>query len=263
MKRRLSDSKFRNIEYIINSGGEPTLEPLLIEYLKAEHEALPKAKLQLSTNGLLPEKVIQAAMEMRKVDVCLDVGLSLDGVGSEHDRIRGVQGNFEKIDQLIKNLYGIANVTAGATLTDQTIHDNMEAYQYARQHQLPFLYHWLNESTFYSNQNCKYTTRNIQKAVMQLPKSLYRKMWLESLNGKKPQFKCKALQTFAVLKADGSLAPCLTFWNYPESEKARQAVKNCEGCLNNWAVNWSLQSYPLRYPLYLYALRRKIFADKL
>ncbi len=260
---------FQRVEYIINSGGEPTCEAKLLSYLQEEHAALPKARLQLSTNGLLPTTMIEVATAMLNEGAKLDVGISLDGVGADHDIIRGVKGNFEKVDRLLQELPKYSNVTVGATLTDQTLKPNFDALRYASERNIPFMFHWLNTSEFYENTKTEYTTKSICEAVLQLPASLYRDLWVRSLLGNTQRLRCKALQDFAIIRNNGDVVPCLTLWNQPVGNignrpiinagqlvQAKKLVKACVGCLNNWAVSWSLQSYPLKYPVYWWKLKQ-------
>lgn len=262
---------FKNVEYIINSGGEPTLREDLLDFLLAEHYAMPKATLQLSTNGLLPEKVVEVAKEMKKRNISFEVGVSLDGVGEDHDRIRGVKGNFKKVEQLTRVLKDMGvPVSLGATLTVETCKQNMEAKAYAERVGVPFLFHWFNRSTFYGN--CGLGMREtvtLANAVAGLPASLYRDMWLKHLHGKKQGFRCYALNSFMVVKCNGDVAPCLTYWDkvtgnvfdgeqfwcsVKACETRDVTVKYCKGCLNNWGVIWSLRS--MYYPLLWYKIKR-------
>jgi MoaA/NifB/PqqE/SkfB family radical SAM enzyme len=44
-----------------------------------------------------------------KNGITLDVGVSLDGIGEVHDKIRGVPGNFAKADWLLHKLVELKN----------------------------------------------------------------------------------------------------------------------------------------------------------
>jgi MoaA/NifB/PqqE/SkfB family radical SAM enzyme len=281
----LRDKLFENVEYVINSGGEPMMRPDIKQVFKAEHEALPRSRLQLSTNGLMPDRTLDL-VEYVLFDLhCpLDVGVSLDGVGSAHDASRGVRGNFDSVDKLLRGLVALKrehalgdmlNITAGATLTDQTCGHLDQAYQYADSLGVPFMCHWFNQSDFYGNSRETDRTSAIVRGAVEkyVPHGIYQEMWLESLKtGSLRDFNCFALQTFLVLKCNGSVAPCLSLWetvigNLRETspqkvwtdaatKKARSIVSHCKGCLNSWGVGWSLAtSY---YPLLSYELKRRI-----
>lgn len=253
----LTDPMFKNVCYVINSGGEPTLQPKLLDFLEVEHKACPNARLQLSTNGLLPERVLAVARAMSEIGCRLDVGLSLDGVGEEHDRIRGVKENFEKVEYLFQELPKYANVAAGATLTLKNYKANIRAFEYAKEHGIPFIFHWLNSGSFYKNTATELKdVKRIASAVGLMQPSLYRSMWLNHLKGKPLKFRCKTLRDFLVLKLNGDVAPCLSHWDmvvgnvFDKSPSAilkgvgqyRKRLSDCV-CLNNWGVKWSLTKF--------------------
>ncbi len=265
IKRILSSSLFKNVCYIINSGGEPSVRSDVLEVFLAEHEALPQATLQFSTNALLPDRVLSTAKELCSRKIKTEVGISLDGVGEAHDKIRGVKGNFQKVDYLVKKLQEMKiPVTLGATLTFKNLENNVQAKNYADTLKVPFLYHWFNVSGFYGNEQSDRKSKPNKQAEMMnaikttIPSGPYRDMWMEEIQGVKQRFVCFAVNTFAVLKCNGDIAPCLSLWNKnignvrntdPEtvwkSKKAREIrreIKNCEGCLNSWGVGWSLST---------------------
>jgi MoaA/NifB/PqqE/SkfB family radical SAM enzyme len=267
----LSHRLFKNVRYILNSGGEPTVRSDFYEILLAEHRALPEATLQISTNGLLPQRVLDIAA---KADFKLEVGISLDGVGEDHDRIRGVKGNFTCVEKLVTGLKELkVNFSLGATLTGKDLACNLEAQEWTCERGVPFVWHWFNVSPFYDNcENDGCDWMGMRKIVGSMDPSLYRDLWLRSFSDKNPRFKCFALNSFAVLKCNGSLAPCLSLWddnvgNVLEEDawkvwmgeravETRKKIADCKGCLNSWSCQWSLQT--LYYPNLLYKVKHKI-----
>jgi MoaA/NifB/PqqE/SkfB family radical SAM enzyme len=265
----LSNNIFRNVDYIINSGGEPSIIDLA-GFLRAEHKALPKATLQVSTNGLLPDKVFDAVESAVSDGAKVEVGISLDGVGESHDMIRGVKGNFEHVDYLIRKLKPLCQVTVGSTLTDRTVkYGNVMVY-YTKNTGVPFMWHWANQSAFYGDGVANVSKENAEKALCLVPNSYYKSMWLRSLNGKPQKFRCSALTSFAVIKCSGEVVPCLSHWNrsignmltddpqriWRGAKEQRRFVKSCSGCLNSWGCGWSLQQQYT--PLLKYAIKRRI-----
>jgi MoaA/NifB/PqqE/SkfB family radical SAM enzyme len=265
IRRILSSSLFRDVCYIINSGGEPTVRSDVLEVFLAEHEALSQATLQFSTNALLPERVLSTVSELKSRNIKVEVGISLDGVGDAHDAIRGVKGNFQKVDYLTKKLIQMQiPVSLGATLTVKNLKNNIKAKEYAKTINTLFMFHWFNTSGFYGNEqsasikdNSK-TDEMIKAVKTTMPPGPYRDMWIKEFKGIQPKFRCFAVNTFAVLKCNGDIAPCLSLWNKtignarnddPEaiwrSKKAqeiRKEIRHCNGCLNSWGVGWSLSS---------------------
>lgn len=273
----LKQQLFRKVGYIINSGGEPSLRNDLKQLLEAEHSALPDARLQFSTNGLVVDRISNLVDFVENELKCgLDVGVSLDGVGESHDKIRGVRGNFEKVHRLLNELilrkqsgYDL-NISIGSTLTNETVGNADQIKAYAQQQNINFMLHWFNQSDFYDNIDEKATEDVVayERAIKTvLEPSPYREMWLNYLEGKAIRFNCFALQTFCVIKCNGDISPCLSRWNdtignvreksasdiwrSKEAHLARKKIDNCKGCLNSWGVGWSLQSS--YYPLILFS----------
>ncbi len=86
---------YRGLVWLTLSGGEPSLRPDLPEITAAiVHAAAPEI-INLPTNGILTDRILTqvdaiAALHPGR----LIVNLSLDGLGVEHDRLRGVLGNW-------------------------------------------------------------------------------------------------------------------------------------------------------------------------
>jgi len=270
IRKIFSDPLLNEVETIINSGGEAILHPQITEIVKIQHELLPKAHLDLSTNGLLPDKTISIVEEIlrngAKTGIKLNVGVSLDGLGDKHDKIRGVPGNFQKVDRLLKGLKELKNkypknlsLIIGLTLSELTVDGWEDVKKYADNLGIELMVQWYNQSSFYGNDkdgSSKELQRKMKDAVSKQVQSTTRERWLKLLENKSIKFRCFAANTFFVMKCDGTVVPCLThwdmeignarrqsfaeIWNNPGAAKARCTAKHCPGCLNSWGLNWSL-----------------------
>lgn len=274
----LSAPLFKGVEYILNTGGEPSLRKDLEEIILVEHKVLPKARLQLSTNGSLPERVINVIKSVLEHGISIDVGTSIDGIGEKHDEIRGVKGNFEKVDYLLHELIslrkkygGRLGIGAQITLFDLNLDSLEEVRAYAKELNIDLLEGWCNEAPFYGNigKNLVISNDKLIKAVESQPKLLLQEMWLRAFKGKPIKFPCFAMYTFCVLKCNGDIVPCLNLWNIKagnvreesptdiwhsyETKKARKIIKSCDGCLNSWGAPWSHSSS--YYPILLFYLK--------
>lgn len=273
----LSAPLFKGVEYILNTGGEPFLRDDLEEIVLIQHKVLPKARIQLSTNGLLPHRVIDVVKSAIKHNINIDLGTSIDGIGEKHDQIRGVKGNFKKVDYLLHQLISLREnhrdkllIGAQITLFDLNLDSLEEVRAYARGLNINLSEAWCNEAPFYDNVGKALSTNNeaLIKAVRSREPSHLRDMWLKLLMGKSIRFPCFAMYTFCVLKCDGDIVPCLNLWDVkagnvresppsliwhsPEAKKARRMVKDCPGCLNSWGAGWSFRSSPFPVlPFYL------------
>jgi MoaA/NifB/PqqE/SkfB family radical SAM enzyme len=93
--------------YLITmTGGEPFLRNDIVEICQSAHDNCRPGAIIIPTNGLLcdviPGKVREILEVCRKSQIV--VNLSLDGVGVQHDEIRGVKGNFERAMKTYKAL---------------------------------------------------------------------------------------------------------------------------------------------------------------
>lgn len=99
------------------SGGEPFLRHDLIDLILAAYRYCRPGIINIPTNGILVERVItgveRLAREAPRAQIV--VNLSLDGIGEQHDRIRGVPGNYAKLLQSYDGLRGLhaPNLTIG------------------------------------------------------------------------------------------------------------------------------------------------------
>jgi MoaA/NifB/PqqE/SkfB family radical SAM enzyme len=80
------------------SGGEPFLRDDLVKICQSAHDNCKPGIINIPTNGLLFNVIPKRVEEI--LEVCpkskIIVNLSLDGVGEQHDEIRGVKGNFQR-----------------------------------------------------------------------------------------------------------------------------------------------------------------------
>ena len=274
----LSDPVFKDVEDIINSGGEPTTRDDLYELLIWEHFALPNATIQLSTNGLLPGKVLFIVDLLLDVNprLRMEVGTSLDGIGTDHDKIRGVRGNFDRVDYLLTELVKLRDnygkdrlgVSFGTVLTDKTVDKIQDLQDYANKKDVGMLVQWYNQSSFYSNKEDTPESREKMKEVVKgLDYTIISDMWCNWLDGKPIKFNCMALQGFCAIKCNGDIVPCLNLWdtvvgNVRSTTPTKifksgicRAIREvfidrCEGCVNSWGTFWSFEADPIQYVNY-------------
>ncbi len=97
--------------YFFNvSGGEPFLRKDLPEIIHLAVKYLKPAIIHIPTNALLPKRIEEACREIlennrgKEYIVPFTVKPSIDGIGKKHDDIRGVPGNFNKLEETIIRL---------------------------------------------------------------------------------------------------------------------------------------------------------------
>jgi len=158
IERIFSDRLFDELESIIITGGEPVLRKDIKEILLSICKKRPTAQISLSTNGLLPERVLDSVQAVLDEGGNLVVGVSVDAIGKDHDAIRGVPGNFEKVDYLLKKLSLLREkdpckltVIVGQTFSPLTIEYIEEVREYALKMQALYLPQLYEEFPYYSN----------------------------------------------------------------------------------------------------------------
>jgi len=97
--------------YFFNvSGGEPFLRSDLPQIVDLAVQYLKPAIIHIPTNALAPQRIeticrlILENNRKRQVSIPLTVKPSIDGVGKLHDHIRGVPGNFAKLEETFVRL---------------------------------------------------------------------------------------------------------------------------------------------------------------
>ena len=105
------------------SGGEVYLRKDLVEISKMFYDRNSPAVMLYPSNGLLPDLIRdqteQIAAHCRSSVVV--VKLSLDGVGSDHDKLRDTRGNFDKTMQTYKLLLGLLDANPNFELGFNTV----------------------------------------------------------------------------------------------------------------------------------------------
>ncbi|HVO85329.1 MAG TPA: radical SAM protein [Syntrophobacteria bacterium] len=108
------------LTWVTMSGGEPFLREDLPDICGALYRHCRPAVITIPTNGLLNDRIPSAvqAIAASCPAARIIVNLSLDGIGAEHDEIRGVPGCYEKALSTYQALKGVqrdgaANLSIG------------------------------------------------------------------------------------------------------------------------------------------------------
>jgi len=268
IKKAFSDPLFKDLEVLLITGGEPVLRDDLFELISFIHDKYPKVRFTLSTNGLLPDKVIKVVEASLKKGIGIDVGISLDGIGEHHDLMRGVKGNFEKVDYLVNQLVSLKKefcdlgLVLGQTLHPLTLSYVDEVKTYAEKHGITYLAQIYDEGPYYDNiGKSNIVSEEIAKMteiVKKFEPSFHNEILLKILKDKIVEFDCFTLRSFFILRCNGDVMPCLRLcdikignvresspseiWNSEVAREARKTVKACKGCANTWATDWSMES---------------------
>ena len=113
----------KGVEYLTFTGGEPFLRKDLDELVIAGYHRTRPTYITIPTNGLLTKRILAATDRMCTECAGTDIGinLSLDGVGAEHDDIRGVPGNWERAMATWQGLKDLQQKHSNLILTVHTV----------------------------------------------------------------------------------------------------------------------------------------------
>ena len=108
------------------SGGEPTLRKDLPDMVESAYRHCRPGIINIPTNGIqhkvIPGRIEQVLRAAPGSEVIIN--LSLDGVGCEHDEIRGVRNNWERSMETYAALRGLKREYSNLTLGVHTVISN-------------------------------------------------------------------------------------------------------------------------------------------
>jgi MoaA/NifB/PqqE/SkfB family radical SAM enzyme len=163
-KRIFSDPVYSKIEYIILAGGEPTLRKDLAEIVELMQGCMPRLKKLMIASNVLNRASVEKQYP-RIARYCVDrnirltLGVSLDGIGETHDRVRGVPGAFQKVMeslQFMKDLQKTVpfNMSIDPTIFSMNVQEMQQLKDLAEQLNLPITFQFAAVANdYYHNQN--------------------------------------------------------------------------------------------------------------
>ena len=105
------------------SGGEPFLRKDLASVIQLFYAHNNIRDVRIPTNGLPTEQTVKTAEEI--LETCpqlhLEVDVSIDGFSETHDRIRAVEGNFEKAIETLTQLEKLRSTWPNFTVYVNTV----------------------------------------------------------------------------------------------------------------------------------------------
>ena len=126
---------------VILTGGEPFLKKEIVQICELIDRHLKPKAIIIPTNGLLfeiiPKRVEGILKSLPKTDII--VNLSLDGLGSLHDEIRGIPGNFEKA---LKTFNSLKSLKAANKNLDLKIHTVISKFNVK---EIPQIYRYVRD----------------------------------------------------------------------------------------------------------------------
>ena len=150
-QKLFSDHFLSKVQVLSLSGGEPTLRSDLVEIAEAGIETLPNLKrVTLNTNCILAnhvKKFLDAVTRRMFVSLIF----SIDGVGDAHDEIRGVQGNWASLLQVVNYAQKLNNIhVAGSVVVSPwNINHIDEVFHWLRKHKIYISWSYMRNDKFF------------------------------------------------------------------------------------------------------------------
>jgi MoaA/NifB/PqqE/SkfB family radical SAM enzyme len=97
---------FRTLEkvpiWVTVSGGDQFLRADLVEIVRLIRTEIEPKIINIPMNGVITERIFSLLPKIAQYSSgsSLVLNLSVDGIGDEHDEIRGAPGNFQKLEQV-------------------------------------------------------------------------------------------------------------------------------------------------------------------
>lgn len=127
--------------FLLLTGGEPFLRDDLALIAEVFRQHTGVLNIGIPTNGSLPDRVVATTRFIleRCPSVDLAVDVSIDGIGAEHDAIRGVPGLFDKAVATFRELQQLAaenpgfNANVAVTVSRRNEEKLLDLYRFLRE----------------------------------------------------------------------------------------------------------------------------------
>lgn len=246
-----SDNEYwlSELRHIGIAGGEPFLRTDLVDLMRLIRKYQPKVSLGLQTNGLSPERVGETIKEIIEFYPQITLAVSLDGILTTHDKIRGVKGAYGKVLETIslaKNL-GVKEINSGMTITEDNFSEILKVKEVVEEQGAKFSCFLADSGEYYNTDKKSDLSQKARESIIKALKNFQGDYYLDNLRlqmeGKrKRQLPCYSGWTSLVIDPYGEVRPCVlrseSFGNIKKQpleeilagEKAREirkAVKKC------------------------------------
>ena len=244
------------------SGGEPFLRKEIVDIVKVVNEKCGGPRIVISSNGFRTKQIIRTMEKLRSSIPGIGIGVSVDGIGDMHSRIRGVDNAFDKVMDTLNQLKerGFKNVRIGFTAMNDNVHEMPQVYDLACRMGFQFTTSVAQNSEIYFSTQDNQEVRDgelgdaLGYVMKKELRSHHPKQWLRAYfesgtllfnEEQKRMLPCSAGLEFFYLAPEGNVYPCLSIpqvmgslqghsfeevWESEPAEQVRQNIKGCEQC---------------------------------
>ena len=128
-------SQLRSLDLVKILGGEPFVRRDIVDLLRGVRDNIDPYILQLTTNGMLGDRVIDAIHAVAWPG--LQLRISVDGTPATHDKMRGVEGSWKTVSRTaervgsLRERYGF-KFGINFAITDDSVGELDEMVRFAR-----------------------------------------------------------------------------------------------------------------------------------
>ena len=265
-KGTLTPEAYRNLppslERVGITGGEPFMRDDIADVIRTVHQAAAGPQIVVSTNGYLTKKIMATVEALDDLRPRIGIGLSLDGIGKAHDRIRGTKNAFDKVMRTADALKrrGVSNLRFSFTISNDNVDELPATYELSRSLGIEFCAQIAHNSQLYYH---TVTNAPVDQDKLRMMLGYVNRRELASKPSKrwfrayfnrgtaqynetgKRLVACDALDRFFYLSPHGDVYPCLfiptavgnikdtafdSIWFGEDRRAAREEVSACQDC---------------------------------
>lgn len=223
-------SQFPKLYQLSLTGGEPTLREDLPEIIETFYRVSNVQRVTVPTNGFYPERI--ESLVLRVMQSCpglvLSINLSIDGIGTVHDEIRGLKNSFtnlvnsytlvKKLQEKYENLH-----VATASVVTMSNKDTMKDLLYWVRDNMDIGNHGLmlargdvktekgtgtSDDFFVEMLTLHRTLSKTGNRVRDAVADEYTQSRIDTISNKKMRDLCQAGKKLLVIDEKGSVLPC-------------------------------------------------------
>jgi MoaA/NifB/PqqE/SkfB family radical SAM enzyme len=266
-----------SLERVNITGGEPTMRSDLAAIVRNVHTAANGPQIVVTTNGYLTGRILGLLDDTDDLRPRIGLGISLDGIGATHDRIRGTRNAFAKVMRTIDALRsrGTRNIRISFTISNENVDELPAVYELSRSRGIEFCMQLVHNSALYyhTDRNKPVDSSRLRASIARInhrelaklrPKPWFRAYFnhgiVEHNDFGKRLVPCDALEDFFYLSPHGDVHPCLfisdcvgnikerafeSIWRSAHRAATRTKIAACEDCWLMCSARTGLRRQPL------------------
>ena len=276
------------LKFINLTGGEPFIREDLEQIVEECYKHTKR--IVISTSGWFEDRVIALAKKFPRIGI----RISIEGLSSKNDELRGHAGGFDKGLRTLLTLkeMGVKDIGFGCTVSNNNSKDMLYLYQLSKSMGLEFATAAFHNSFYFHKSDNVITNKekvchDFEQLIEWQLKEWHPKSWFRAwfnmglinyIEGRRRMLPCEAGTMNFFIDPFGEVYPCngmeerfwiksmgnihhvsdfMTLWNSPQAKEVRNLVRHCPK--NCWMVGTAspvMHKY-IKYPL-KWAIQNKL-----